>query len=117
MRFHKINLQLYKNLVPILGILSKKDKITFFSIITVQTIIASLDIIGIFFVGILASFSSNYILGTKLNSVSLSFIKFFELSDYSLKFIIFITAFFTLIFFITKSIISMVLNWKIFISS
>jgi ABC-type multidrug transport system fused ATPase/permease subunit len=115
MQLNNTTLQFYKNIVPILNILSKKDKITFFGILAVQTITASLDIIGIFVVGILASLSSNYILGTSLNSVSLNFIKFFELSDYSLKLIIFVTSLIALIFFITKSIISIILNWKIFI--
>jgi ABC-type multidrug transport system fused ATPase/permease subunit len=96
-----------------LSILSKKDKIAFFSILTFQTLTASLDIIGIFVVGILASLSSNYILETNLNFITLSFLNFFNLSNYPLKSIIFITALLTLIFFVMKSIISIYLNWKI----
>ena len=96
-----------------MSILSKKDKIAFFSILTFQTLTASLDIIGIFVVGILASLSSNYILETNLNFITLSFLNFFNLSNYPLKSIIFITALLTLIFFVMKSIISIYLNWKI----
>ena len=96
-----------------MSILSKKDKIAFFSILTFQTLTASLDIIGIFVVGILASLSSYYILETNLNFITLSFINFFNLSNYPLKSIIFITALLTLIFFVMKSIISIYLNWKV----
>ena len=57
--------------------------------------------------------SSNYILETNLNFITLSFLNFFNLSNYPLKSIIFITALLTLIFFVMKSIISIYLNWKI----
>jgi ABC-type multidrug transport system fused ATPase/permease subunit len=115
MKLHKIDFRLNKNITLIMSILSKKDKIAFFSILTVQTLTASLDILGIFVVGILASLSSNYVLETNLNFITLSFINFFNLSNYPLKSIILFTSFLTLIFFVTKSIISMYLNWKIFI--
>jgi ABC-type multidrug transport system fused ATPase/permease subunit len=115
MKLHKIDFYLNKNITLIMSILSKKDKIAFFSILTVQTLTASLDILGIFVVGILASLSSNYVLETNLNFITLSFINFFNLSNYPLKSIILFTSFLTLIFFVTKSIISMYLNWKIFI--
>ena len=111
----KTNSDLNKSITLILSALSKKDKIAFFSILTVQTLTASLDIIGIFVVGILASLSSNYILETNLNVITVSFINFFNLSNYSLKSIIFITSLLTLIFFVTKSIISIYLNWRIFL--
>lgn len=113
MALHKANSHLNKSITLVLSILSKKDKITFFSILTFQTLTASLDIIGIFVVGILASLSSNYILETNLNFITLSFLNFFNLSNYPLKSIIFITALLTLIFFVMKSIISIYLNWKI----
>ena len=109
----KTNSDLNKSITLILSALSKKDKIAFFSLLTVQTLTASLDIIGIFVVGILASLSSNYILETNLNVITVSFINFFNLSNYSLKSIIFITSLLTLIFFVTKSIISIYLNWRI----
>jgi ABC-type multidrug transport system fused ATPase/permease subunit len=115
MHVYDLILKSYNRIIPILNVLSKKDKINLFLIIIVQTVAASLDIIGIFIVGILASLSSGYILGTNLNSASLSFINFFELSRYSLKSIIFILSLVALIFFISKSLISMTLNWKIFI--
>ena len=113
MALHKANSHLNKSITLVLSILSKKDKIAFFSILTFQTLTASLDIIGIFVVGILASLSSNYILETNLNFITLSFLNFFNLSNYPLKSIIFITALLTLIFFVMKSIISIYLNWKI----
>ena len=113
MALHKANSHLNKSITLVLSILSKKDKIAFFSILTFQTLTASLDIIGIFVVGILASLSSNYILATNLNFITLSFLNFFNLSNYPLKSIIFITALLTLIFFVMKSIISIYLNWKI----
>ena len=113
MALHKANSHLNKSITLVLSILSKKDKIAFFSILTLQTLTASLDIIGIFVVGILASLSSNYILATNLNFITLSFLNFFNLSNYPLKSIIFITALLTLIFFVMKSIISIYLNWKI----
>jgi len=111
----KTNSHLNKSITLILSALSKKDKIAFFSILTFQTLTASLDIIGIIFVGILASLSSNYILETNLNVITVSFINFFNLSNYSMKSIIFITSLLTLIFFVTKSIISIYLNWRIFL--
>ena len=115
MALHKANSHLNKSITLVLSILSKKDKIAFFSILTFQTLTASLDIIGIFVVGILASLSSNYILETNLNVITVSFTNFFNLSNYSLKSIIFITSLLTLIFFVTKSIISIYLNWRIFL--
>ena len=71
MALHKANSHLNKSITLVLSILSKKDKIAFFSILTLQTLTASLDIIGIFVVGILASLSSNYILETNLNFITL----------------------------------------------
>jgi len=105
----------YEKALPFLEIFSKNDKKTFILIISIQSFTAVLDLLGIFLVGIVGTLSANYLVGTSLNVWSSNFINFFKLTDYSVKFVIFIISFMILVFFVLKSIFSIYLNQKILI--
>ena len=113
MRLTKNYLLIYEKAQPVLRIFSKKDKKYFGIIIVIQGFIALLDILGIFFVGIVGTLVANYLISSNLNSLVLKILTLLGLENYSIKFLIFIFSILTLIFFIVKTFFSIYTNHKL----
>ena len=113
MRLTKKYLLIFEKAQPVLRIFSKKDKKYFGLIIVIQGFIALLDILGIFFVGIVGTLVANYLISSNLNSLVLKILTLLGLENYSIKFLIFIFSILTLIFFILKTFFSIYTNHKL----
>jgi ABC-type multidrug transport system fused ATPase/permease subunit len=113
MRLTNKYLLIYEKAQPVLRIFSKKDKKYFGIIIVFQGLIALLDILGIFFVGIVGTLVANYLISSNLNSLVLKILTLLGLENYSIKFLIFIFSILTLIFFIVKTFFSIYTNHKL----
>lgn len=106
-------IDIYRKALPIFKIFSKNDKKYFIYIILIQSLIALMDIVGIFLVGIVGTLITNYLLGSNLNSWALNFINLLGLNNYSVKFLILFFSLFIVIFFVSKTIFSIYINRKI----
>jgi len=113
MRLTKKYLLIFEKAQPVLRIFSKKDKKYFGLIIVIQGFIALLDILGIFFVGVVGTLVANYLISSNLNSSVLKILTLLGLENYSIKFLIFIFSILTLIFFIVKTFFSIYTNHKL----
>jgi ABC-type multidrug transport system fused ATPase/permease subunit len=105
--------QFYAKALPILKIFSKKDQKYFIYIIIVQGLVALMDLIGIFLVGIVGSLITSYLVGVNLNSFLLSFFELVGLRSYSQKLLIIYFSVFIVLFFVLKTIFSIYINRKI----
>jgi ABC-type multidrug transport system fused ATPase/permease subunit len=106
-------LDFYIKFAPFLDLLSKKDKKSFFGVTVVQSLIAFLDIIGIYLVGIVAVLVASYLVGSTLNNQVLNYVNLIGFENYSTKFVIFIFSLITIIFFVFKTVFSIYVNQKI----
>jgi ABC-type multidrug transport system fused ATPase/permease subunit len=106
-------LDFYIKFAPFLDLLSKKDKKSFFWVTVVQSLIAFLDIIGIYLVGIVAVLVASYLVGSTLNHQVLNYVNLIGFENYSTKFVIFIFSLITIIFFVFKTVFSIYVNQKI----
>jgi ABC-type multidrug transport system fused ATPase/permease subunit len=113
MRLKKKYLLIYEKAQQVLRVFSKKDKKYFGIIVVFQGLIALLDILGIFFVGIVGTLVANYLISSNLNSLVLKNLTLLGLENYSIKFLIFIFSILTLIFFIVKTFFSIYTNHKV----
>ena len=95
-------IDIYGKALPIFKIFSKNDKKYFIYIILIQSLIALMDIVGIFLVGIVGTIITNYLLGSNLNSWALNFINLLGLNNYSVKFLILFFSLFIVIFFVSS---------------
>ncbi len=113
MRLTKKYLLIHEKAQPILRIFSKKDKKYFGIIIVYQGLIALLDILGIFFVGIVGTLVASYLISSNLDSWILKNLTLLGLENYPIKFLIFLFSILTLIFFIVKTFFSIYTNHKV----
>ncbi len=95
--------------------LSKKDKRNFFAIVLAQSATSILDVIGILLVGLISALTVNLVLESNQNSSFSKIITRLNLEIYPTRNIIFILSFLTLIFFVSKSILSIFINQKVFL--
>lgn len=115
MWFIKNYYRVYGKAQPVLKIISKRDKKIFGIIIGILGFTALLDIIGIFFVGIVGALVASYLVSSNLNATVLEVVTLFGLESYSTKFLIFIFSLLTLVFFTLKTFLSVFISHKVLI--
>lgn len=115
MWFIKNYFSVYGKAQPVLKIISKRDKKIFGIIIGILGFTALLDIIGIFFVGVVGALVASYLVASNLNATVLEVVTLFGLESYSTKFLIFIFSLLTLVFFTLKSFLSVFISHRVLI--
>lgn len=115
MWFIKNYFSVYGKAQPVLKIISKRDKKIFGIIIVILGFTALLDIIGIFFVGVVGALVASYLVASNLNATVLDVVTLFGLENYSTKFLIFIFSLLTLVFFTLKSFLSVFISHRVLI--
>lgn len=115
MWFIKNYFSVYGKAQPVLKIISKRDKKIFGIIIGILGFTALLDIIGIFFVGVVGALVASYLVASNLNATVLDVVTLFGLENYSTKFLIFIFSLLTLVFFTLKSFLSVFISHRVLI--